>query len=198
MESLRSNAESSIDPVRAHKHYSHTRATIACAHYPSQHPRHPLLTPPPQRAIDYARSHYAVVYLPLGTYRVTDTLLVQQAQRAMSTGYKPGGVRQCGFRMQMRELCMFVIAFQASCIDSCVCACTCVRVRVCLVCVHILCMFVCSFILCSIANHLFCVRSSTKGLHVRLPIGRRLVSLGAELHAGGRGPGQKSLHSPAP
>ena len=152
MESLRSNAESSIDPVRAHKHYSHTRATIACAHYPSQHPRHPLLTPPPQRAIDYARSHYAVVYLPLGTYRVTDTLLVQQAQRAMSTGYKPGGVRQCGFRMQMRELCMFVTAFQASRIDSCVCVCVCVLVLV-FVCVFAL--FVYIFCACSYAA-LFC------------------------------------------
>ena len=137
--------------------------------------------PPPQRAIDYARSHYAVVYFPLGMYRVTDTLRVQQAQRAMSTGYKPGGVCACDFSLKMCVLCVCV------CLPFHVC----MRLR----------MFAWSSMSafidvqyahpCMVATHVLYCRSVAQGRHARLPIGRRVVSLGAELPAGGRDPGEK-------
>ena len=43
-----------------------------------------------QRAVDYARSHYSVVFFPVGNYAVSDTIVCQQTLRQMATGDVPG------------------------------------------------------------------------------------------------------------
>jgi hypothetical protein len=43
-----------------------------------------------QRAVDFARWHYLAVYIPAGTYTVTDTLVLRQGPRLMQTGDIPG------------------------------------------------------------------------------------------------------------
>lgn len=45
-----------------------------------------------QRAVDWARANYAVVFLPVGDYKVTDTIFAQQVTRRMATGHVPGQV----------------------------------------------------------------------------------------------------------
>ena len=43
-----------------------------------------------QHAVDYARAHYSICYLPPGTYSVSDTITAKQTFRQMATGGVPG------------------------------------------------------------------------------------------------------------
>ena len=43
-----------------------------------------------QRAIDFARWHYLAVWIPVGNYRISDTIVAKQTTRTMMTGDIPG------------------------------------------------------------------------------------------------------------
>ena len=43
-----------------------------------------------QHAVDFARWHYLAVFLPHGTYRISDTIIARQTTRMMLTGDIPG------------------------------------------------------------------------------------------------------------
>jgi hypothetical protein len=49
-----------------------------------------------QRAVDYARSHYAVAFFPVGEYLVSGTIIAQQTFRQMATGGVPGPIFEAG------------------------------------------------------------------------------------------------------
>ena len=43
-----------------------------------------------QRAVDFARWHYLAVWIPVGNYRISDTIVAKQTTRTMMTGDIPG------------------------------------------------------------------------------------------------------------